>query len=383
MNVPPKEKKATPLSVNVPVVKSPALAPAIRQSPDYAEFDEFVKIADRMVSGYERVRDIGEAIDNAIDENKPLERLIERAQYVLREKNHYLQLHKQFLAYERIYNDEKRFYEKGGKWVIQKRIVTEKVAVLIGSFPNAKPHSPEVYSRALVEEVIAAKPHAIVLESACRHLRRDKKYKFLPAISEVLEVIDEQGSLWCPRWEAGADENDEGGGIPWAFQRLESLLPEAKAVVEKRKAEAEAEAARNRSQVEANEARRKAEAEAAAARKKAEAEAEAARIKAEAEKELAEFQVDLDRKVEEIKSRCEQEKVDIQAAYIRGRDFGKEYPSRPLKDQLRESLIIYGCGSTREKHRISFAFGLFEMRRELQAWRHGWARGKYGVPIWQ
>jgi hypothetical protein len=247
----------------------------------------------------------------------------------------------------------------------------------------------------LIEEILAKNPRASELESACRHIRRDEKYKFPPAISEVLKVIKEQERRWSPRWQAGADEDDdEHTGMPWMFSVLESSLRKAEEMVEKHKAETEAEAARNRAQIEANEARRKAEAEAKEARRKAEAEAEAARIQAEAAREVAEFEAEqarilaADKAAEAAEARRKieaqaQAMLDMQAAYIRGRNFADEWPSMPLKNQLREALIIYGCGSMRLQCRITFVLGVFERRRELMAWRQEWARGKYGLPIWQ
>jgi hypothetical protein len=243
MNAPADEKtmkaKAVPLKAEVAVIKSPKLPVAKR---DYADFDEFVNIADRMVVGYEDAYRIGEAIEKCLDEGKPLGSVIDLGQRVMRNKERYLKLYEQFRAYELIYDDEDRFYEKGGKRIIKRRFVAEQVALLIGSFPNANPHSPEVYSKMLIEEIVADRPHAIVLESACRHIRRNEKFKFPPAISEVLKVIDEQDSRWCARWEAGADHDDEGG-IPGVFEHLEGVLPKAKEAYAKQKFEAELNAA--------------------------------------------------------------------------------------------------------------------------------------------
>jgi hypothetical protein len=46
--------------------------------------------------------------------------------------------------------------EENEKWWLTRRAVAEQVALLVGSYPNALPHSPEVYTRMLVEEILAA-----------------------------------------------------------------------------------------------------------------------------------------------------------------------------------------------------------------------------------
>src|SRR5215831_19160550 len=55
-----------------------------------------------------------------------------------------------------------------GKWYIKREIVAEQIGILAGNFPYGQPHSADVYIRTLIEEIIAAKAHPAVLESACR-----------------------------------------------------------------------------------------------------------------------------------------------------------------------------------------------------------------------
>src|SRR5262249_2786879 len=116
------------------------------------------------------------------------------------------------------------------------------VAALIGAFPNAGPHSPEMFTKMLIEEIIATKPHPIVLESACREIRRTKT--FVPVIAELLKVLNEQSSLWCSRWER-IDE------IEWYYEQLNESIEEAT------KVQAEAKAAAERARVEAEENRQR------------------------------------------------------------------------------------------------------------------------------
>jgi hypothetical protein len=59
----------------------------------------------------------------------------------------------------------------------------------IGAYPNAGPHSPEIYIPRIIEEIVAAEPCAIALEAACRRLVRT--CKFPPTVVEVLEALRE------------------------------------------------------------------------------------------------------------------------------------------------------------------------------------------------
>jgi hypothetical protein len=98
----------------------------------------------------------------------------------------------------------------------------------------------------LIEEILARDPRASELESACRHIRRSEKFKFVPTIGEVLKIITEQEHRWSDRWSAGEAEigdDGEGGGIPAAYQWLEELLAEAEESREKQKAKLEQDAA--------------------------------------------------------------------------------------------------------------------------------------------
>lgn len=75
-----------------------------------------------------------------------------------------------------------------------KKQMTERLAALVGSFPNAAPHSPQVYARSMLAHVAAEEPNAVVLEATCIELVETKK--FVPAISEVLKVLREQQRKW-------------------------------------------------------------------------------------------------------------------------------------------------------------------------------------------
>jgi hypothetical protein len=85
--------------------------------------------------------------------------------------------------------------------VIKKSVVSKRLSILIGSFPNAVPHSAEAYTRMLVEEVAAFDElDTIILESICREIART--HKFSPSISEVLKVLGDHNECWDNRYSA-------------------------------------------------------------------------------------------------------------------------------------------------------------------------------------
>jgi hypothetical protein len=102
------------------------------------------------------------------------------------------------LALDRVKFDPPDAYDEDDE--ITETRVRQHIALLLSCYSNANPGNPEAYVGMMVEEVMAACPTLVVLESACSKLRRT--LKFLPAISEVIEAIEEQDALWTPRLSA-------------------------------------------------------------------------------------------------------------------------------------------------------------------------------------
>lgn len=221
MNALVKQRKAVALKANImPVVKSAKL-PAVQQR-EYQEFDEYVRAADSLRSGYDELFAALEALQAEIDAapKVPFDQIgggsmmRHKMQLALRrlqkcdDCKSLLLLYSKFDAGRRWYEREELYEEMkeprcdllGGYHsdVLTRRVVSEQVAMLIGSFPNANPHSSEVYVPMLIEEIIAANPRASALESTCREIRRTKT--FLPAIAEVLKVLREQAERLKHLW---------------------------------------------------------------------------------------------------------------------------------------------------------------------------------------
>ena len=80
----------------------------------------------------------------------------------------------------------------------KKAVIGKRIAALLGAYPSGTPSTPEVYTKMLVEHVaINDELNWIILDCACREIERTQK--FLPAISEILEIIDRQQELWRKR----------------------------------------------------------------------------------------------------------------------------------------------------------------------------------------
>ena len=77
--------------------------------------------------------------------------------------------------------------------------IARRLSLMIGAFPNASPHSPEIYVRQMLSHVAGEHPSAMVLESACREI--EASHKFLPAAAEMLTVLREQKEIWDKRLE--------------------------------------------------------------------------------------------------------------------------------------------------------------------------------------
>ncbi len=111
-----------------------------------------------------------------------------------------------WVAAEReFYNAEGLFDSVDGVWRLKRRVISEQVAALIGSFPNCGPHNPQTYAGMLTNEIAAADPDAITLEATCRIVRRTKN--FAPTIAEVLEILKEQSSAVSDMAEADELKN--------------------------------------------------------------------------------------------------------------------------------------------------------------------------------
>ena len=50
------------------------------------------------------------------------------------------------------------------------------ITILMGTFPTSKIPEPEIFVRALMDDVMALDPSFVEMESTCRELRKTKKF---------------------------------------------------------------------------------------------------------------------------------------------------------------------------------------------------------------
>jgi hypothetical protein len=179
MNAPVKPKTVA-LQNSTPIVKSAKL-PATRGKREYRDFDDFARLGKTLVERFDDVVVRGNADDGTT-----------------------LPMIKAFWV-ETAFFDRDTLYEETKKKrpnhvgchtdrQITRRVVSEEISLLIGGFPNAGPHSPKVYTRMMIEEIVAANPTAVALEGACREIRRTKT--FAPSIPELLEALRQHEERW-------------------------------------------------------------------------------------------------------------------------------------------------------------------------------------------
>ncbi|MCD9110096.1 hypothetical protein [Bradyrhizobium japonicum] len=125
---------------------------------------------------------------------------------------------------------------------LHRNVVSVRLAALIGGFPNGAPGDPEVYTRQLLEHVCAVEGlNLLALDTACREIVATKK--FVPTVSEVMEVLDKHLEKWWERlrtisWIAGTSREAiaeiaelqviaEKAAKAWAEQQARSALNRA------------------------------------------------------------------------------------------------------------------------------------------------------------
>ena len=74
---------------------------------------------------------------------------------------------------------------------VRRHVIAEHVAALLGSFPVA-PHSPEVFVRRMIEEIVVLDPWASDIERGCRRLIRKSGF---PDIATLIKAIQEGDGL--------------------------------------------------------------------------------------------------------------------------------------------------------------------------------------------
>ncbi|WP_194462126.1 hypothetical protein [Bradyrhizobium sp. CCBAU 53340] len=103
--------------------------------------------------------------------------------------------------------------------------VKRQLQILIGSFPNAPKHDLQLYGTAMVEDVLEERPSILALSNACRTIRRTSR--FLPTISEVLGVLENEMSRQFDRIEAAQEFERRIGLAKCAFEEARKKIDAA------------------------------------------------------------------------------------------------------------------------------------------------------------
>ncbi|WP_154071920.1 hypothetical protein [Bradyrhizobium erythrophlei] len=78
--------------------------------------------------------------------------------------------------------------------------IAKMLAIHMGSIPMPSNIGVAVFTRVLLDDVMALEPSFFILESACRELRTTKDWH--PSIAEVIAAIKKQRGEWCERLDA-------------------------------------------------------------------------------------------------------------------------------------------------------------------------------------
>jgi hypothetical protein len=130
--------------------------------------------------------------------------------------------------YER---DELYETDEDGATHVRRHVIAEHVAALLGSFPVA-PHSPEVFVRRMIEEIVVLDPWASDLEHGCRQMIRKSKFPDIATLMDTLQE-DEGGSFIDEVIER--DEETGEYQIIITYRELAAELEKAKLAIEEAK----------------------------------------------------------------------------------------------------------------------------------------------------
>ncbi len=136
-------------------------------------------------------RDETEILDDAVHQmwlqNCSLYVFVEQSIYPSNEVKHAIDL-----AEKQLTSDEYMAAVKQAARASEKateRDLRTELSLLVAAYPNAARSDLSAYGALLLKDVAAQQPSSYALATACKQLRRSKK--FIPSVAEVLEAITE------------------------------------------------------------------------------------------------------------------------------------------------------------------------------------------------
>jgi hypothetical protein len=134
---------------------------------------------------------------------------------------------------EAFYNRDE-LYDDNGQGALTRRVVKEQIALLIDGYrpkhSTGDSDDLDAAEKIMIDEVLCAEPIAVVLESACRYIRRNNK--FMPRIPEVLDAIKKQRALWEDRRCVCDQDQTVDEVIDYYRSELQRAITDAKNVDE-------------------------------------------------------------------------------------------------------------------------------------------------------
>jgi hypothetical protein len=188
---------------------------------------QFAADADRMVRRYNQLSNLPDVACQKIEAMKNDERIDDLNELIATAKKAAtLSKHDEATlaqceaALERL--DPASNYEDNGQGSLKRGVIGERIAVLVGAFPNAAPSDPAVFVRMLIESICSVDLSLPALDAAIWQIVGTKK--FIPAVSEVLEVVTKQQGDWSTRVCAIQCIAETSS---WALAEIEELQVEA------------------------------------------------------------------------------------------------------------------------------------------------------------
>jgi hypothetical protein len=204
------------MSRKLTVVK-PGGPPAQPPQRSYVDFEKFVKLEHELCKYHDAIQEAlnGLAVDPVKGEWRARVTFQEMTENNLRKKvEAYI---KGASWYER---DELYDEDEDGDLHVKRHVIAEHVAAMLGSFPVA-PHSPEVFVRRMIEEIIVLNPWASDIERGCRQLIRKSKFPDIAALIETISQSDGTKSFIDD-----LIERDEDTGEYWIVGMHRELVQE-------------------------------------------------------------------------------------------------------------------------------------------------------------
>jgi hypothetical protein len=185
------------VSKNIIKASASHLPAVIDEADSYRGFEKFVKMADQLAEIFDELGDVKKLVAGGITEKQ-----LRSAQKTLDGfeddgwRDRIMDCERQLEQF----NPDDAFDDD---FIILKAQVSKHLAMLIGSFLSGAKNVPNmaVFTGRLLNEVWAAEPSVVVLESACRQLVRSES-DFMPGIGKVLAAIKDQDEIWKRRLRA-------------------------------------------------------------------------------------------------------------------------------------------------------------------------------------